>query len=57
MKKVFYGVAAVLVVMLIILGVMADRKKSTTTETNNTGDSFNAEQLEDAAEKTPATND
>lgn len=56
MKKVFYGVAAVLVVVLIILGVMADRKKPTSTETNNTGDSFNADQLQDATEKTPATN-
>ncbi|MDP3992868.1 MAG: hypothetical protein Q8Q05_01485 [bacterium] len=54
MKKVFYGVAVVLVVLLIVLGVMADRKKSTTTETNSTGDSFNADQLEDAAEKQPA---
>lgn len=54
MKKVFYGVAVVLVVVLIILGVIADRKKPTSTETNNTGDSFNADQLEDATEKQPA---
>ena len=56
MKKVFYGVAVVLVVVLIILGVMADRKATTKNETNNAGDSFNADQLQDAAEKTPAPN-
>lgn len=56
MKKVFYGVAVVLVVVLIILGVMADRKATTKNETNNAGDSFNADQLQDAAEKIPATN-
>ncbi|MEK7201929.1 MAG: hypothetical protein AAB669_00110 [Patescibacteria group bacterium] len=52
MKKVFYGVAVVLVVVLIILGVMTDRKTTTKNETNNTGDSFNADQLEDAEQKT-----
>lgn len=56
MKKVFYGVAVVLVVVLIILGVMADRKATTKNETNSAADSFNADQLQDAAEKTPAPN-
>ena len=56
MKKLFYGFAVVMVVVLIILGVMASRKAPKQTETNNTGDSFNADQLQDAADKTPATN-
>lgn len=54
MNKVFYWVAVIVAVVLLALGVLASRK--TPTQTNNGGESFNADQLQDAAEKTPATN-
>lgn len=56
MNKVFYWVAVMVVVALLVIGVMASRKSPTQTDTNNTGDSFNADQLQDAADKAPATN-
>ncbi|MEK7534843.1 MAG: hypothetical protein AAB613_01780 [Patescibacteria group bacterium] len=56
MNKAFYWVAVLVAIALITLGVIASRKTPTQTDTNNTGDSFNADQLQDAAEKTPATN-
>ena len=61
MKKVFYGLALILAAGLIVLGVMASRKK-TPTNSNNGGNSFNADQLpfdstqggQDAEQKTPS---
>jgi len=55
MNKAFYWIAVLVAIALIVLGVMASRKAPTQTNTNNNGDSFNADQLQDAADKTPAT--
>ena len=56
MNKAFYWIAVLVAIALIVLGVVASRKSPAQTDTNNSGDSFNADQLQDAADKTPATN-
>ena len=54
MNRVFYWVAVLVAIALIVLGVLASRKTPTQTDTNNNGDSFNADQLQDATDKQPA---
>ncbi len=51
----FYLLAALAVVALIILGVISSRKSATESETND-GGSFNVDQLQDAEQKAPAAN-
>jgi len=56
MNRVFYWVAVLVVVALLVIGVMASRNTTKQTDTNNGGDSFNTDQLQDATDKTPVTN-
>ncbi len=56
MNKVFYGLAVVIAVVLIVLGVLASRQSTAQTDSIKNGDSFNADQLQDAAKKQPAPN-
>ena len=56
MKRMFYALALVVAVALIILGVKTSRQDNTSIKSSDSDDSFNAEELQDADEKTPATN-